>query len=131
MVVGAPPLSHEGYAIVLTNPPTLDLQRRAVLDEILRILDEDFHAEVIYSDIFHLGVGLIGFRGVAVRDFLIITGERIDPLLFLGGAARVDLKKWWHDRLISDMQHNGSIWIPFEGILLLDMICLLQMTRQA
>lgn len=69
MVVGAPPLHNENNAIVLTNPPTPDLQRPAVLTEILHILVEDFNAEKIYSNIFHLGVGLIGFRAAAVRDF--------------------------------------------------------------
>lgn len=29
---------------------------------------------MIYSDIFHLGVGLVAFGAAAIRDFLITTG---------------------------------------------------------
>jgi hypothetical protein len=71
MVVDDPPLSHENYAVVTITPPIPDDQREHVLAEVVRIIQQDLHCEVLYSEIYPFGVGLVSVASPVIRDRLV------------------------------------------------------------
>ena len=81
MVVDDPPLSHERYAIVTAVPPVPDHQKQLVLDEVVRIMVEDFHLEVPGAYVYPIGVGMVAFANVVLRDqFIQESPHQLDPV---------------------------------------------------
>ena len=81
IVVDDPPLSHERYALVTVTPPVPDPQKQLVLNEIVRIMVEDFHLEVPDAFVYPIGVGMVAFADVALRDqFILEIPHQLDPV---------------------------------------------------
>ena len=81
IVVDDPPLSHERYALVTAMPPVLDHQKQLVLNEVVRIMTEDFHLEVPDAFVYPIGVGMVAFADVARRDqFIQESPHQLDPV---------------------------------------------------
>jgi hypothetical protein len=71
MVVDDPPLLHEEYALVFINPQVPDHQRQYFLEEICRVLREDYNYEVSNPEIYPCCVGLIAFEDAVIRDRMV------------------------------------------------------------
>ena len=72
IVVDDPPLNHERYAIVSVMPESLDHFKEATLAEIGRIMSESFLLTVPDFFVYPLGVGMVAFSDVALRDQFIL-----------------------------------------------------------
>lgn len=81
IMVDDPPLGHERYAIVTAPPPVPDHQKQLVLNEVVRIMTEDFHLEVPDAFVYPIGVSMVAFADVALRDrFIRESPHQLDPL---------------------------------------------------
>ena len=81
MVVDDPPLSYERYALVTATPPVPNHQKQMVLNEIVRIMSEDFHLEVPDAFVYPIGVGMVAFANVVLRDqFIQESPHQLDPV---------------------------------------------------
>ena len=81
IVVDDPPLSHERYALVTATPLVPDHQKQMVLNEVVCIMIEDFHLEVPDAFVYPIGVGMVAFADVALRDqFIQESPHQLDPL---------------------------------------------------
>lgn len=68
IVVDDPSLSHERYAIVTVNPEPQDHLKRTILDEVVRIMTEDFRLTVPNTFVYPLAIGMVAFMDVMLRD---------------------------------------------------------------
>ena len=70
VMVGAPPLQNDEFAIIQVDWDILEGDKQEVLDEVCIILGH-LNAAVSYQSVCPLGVGLISFSSAAVRDQII------------------------------------------------------------
>ena len=68
IVVDDPPLSHERCSLLTVHPEIQDRHKSLVLEEVVRIMREDFELVIPDSFVYPIGVGMVAFEDVLLRD---------------------------------------------------------------
>ena len=81
IVVDDPPLSHDRYAIVTVTPAIPDHRKELVLQDVLSILRDDFHLRIPDAFVYPIGVGMVAFEDVFIRDeYIRQSPHQLDPM---------------------------------------------------
>lgn len=80
IVVDDPPLSHDRYALVTVSPAIPDHRKELVLQDILAILRDDFHLIIPDAFVYPIGIGMVAFEDVFIRDaYIRESPHQLDP----------------------------------------------------